>query len=158
MFRYFLVVIGVTIADHIVKWLISMYMTIGQQITVIPGVFGLTSIRNRGAAFGMLQGQRVFFIIATSIVLIGIILYLYKIHREKKLLSYGFALILGGALGNFIDRIYKGEVVDMFQVYFIDFPIFNVADSVLCIGVAIVLIDTWRDSRADRAANKLLEQ
>lgn len=111
MFRYFLVAIGATVADRLAKWLVMTYMTIGQQMTVIPGVFGLTSIRNRGAAFGLLQGQRTFFIIATSIVLIIIIFYLRKVYREKMLLSYGLALILGGALGNFIDRIYKGEVV-----------------------------------------------
>ncbi|XID92891.1 signal peptidase II [Paenibacillaceae bacterium WGS1546] len=148
MFRYYLVAAGVFIFDHIVKWLVSTYMTIGQQISVVPGLFGLTSIRNRGAAFGMLEGYRVFFIVVTSAVLVGIIIYLRRLYREKKLYSYGLALILGGALGNFIDRVLRGEVVDMLQVYFADFPIFNIADCFLWIGLGVMAIGAWRDSRA----------
>ncbi|MBB6675359.1 signal peptidase II [Cohnella nanjingensis] len=155
MVRYYSIAIGIIIADHVVKWLVSAYMAIGQQITIIPGVFGLASVRNRGAAFGMLQDQRSFFLIATSVVLVGVSLYLRKTYREKKLLSYGLALILGGALGNFIDRVFKGEVVDMLHVRFIDFPVFNVADSFLCMGVLILLIDSWRDARTNRSSSGL---
>ncbi|MEF3305679.1 signal peptidase II [Paenibacillus sp. GYB003] len=122
-------------------------MKIGQEIPLIPGVLGLASIRNKGAAFGILQGQITFLIIATTVVLIGIMLYLPKAHREKTILPYGLALILGGALGNFIDRVFKGEVVDMIQVRFFHFPVFNVADSFLCIGVLIVLIHSLTESR-----------
>jgi len=123
-------------------------MTVGQQIPVVPGLFGLASIRNRGAAFGLLQGWQEFFIVVTSAVLVGLILYLRKLCREKKkLLSYGLALILGGALGNFIDRVVRGEVVDMLEVYWMDFPIFNLADCFLWIGVALMAIGNWRDSR-----------
>lgn len=155
MIRYGLTAIGVFALDHIVKWLVVAYMTIGQQITLIPGVIGLASIRNRGAAFGILQGQRLFFILITSAVLIGIILYLRKTYREKKLLSYGLAIIWGGAFGNFIDRVAKGEVVDMFELYFIDFPIFNVADTFLWIGVGFVMLDAWKDSRTKRPSDAL---
>ncbi|RIX46576.1 lipoprotein signal peptidase [Paenibacillus nanensis] len=145
--RYYCIALFVMIADHTAKWLVSAYMKIGQEIPLIPGVLGLASIRNRGAAFGILQGQIPFFIIATTVVLIGIMLYLPKAHREKTILPYGLALILGGALGNFIDRVMKGEVVDMIQVHFIHFPVFNVADSFLCIGVLIVLIHSLKESR-----------
>ncbi|MFC4597242.1 signal peptidase II [Cohnella hongkongensis] len=150
--RYGLTAFGVIALDHLVKWLVVTYMTIGQQITVIPGVIGLASIRNRGAAFGMLQGQRGFFILITTAVLIGILLYMRKTYREKKILSYGLAIIWGGAFGNFIDRVVTGEVVDMFQFYFIDFPIFNVADTCLWIGIGFVMLDAWKESRAQRAS------
>ncbi|MFC0329165.1 signal peptidase II [Paenibacillus sepulcri] len=150
MFRYYCIAVGVIIVDHVVKWLVSMYMTIGQQITVIPGVFGLASIRNKGAAFSILEGQLGFFIAVTSLVIIGIMIYLHRVYRENQFLSYGLALVLGGALGNYIDRVFKGEVVDMLQVHFFNFPIFNVADSLLCIGVAMIAIDSLRASRKDR--------
>jgi len=147
VFRYYFIALCVIIADHAAKWLVSTYMKIGQEIPLIPGVLGLASIRNRGAAFGIFQGQITFFIIATTVVLIGIMIYLPKAHREKTILRYGLALILGGALGNFIDRVFKGEVVDMIQVHFLHFPVFNVADSFLCIGVIIVMIHSLKESR-----------
>lgn len=149
MFRYYLVALCVMIADHASKWLVSTYMKIGQEIPLIPGFLGLASIRNRGAAFGILQGQTTFFIIATTVVLIGIVLYLPYAHREKTILPYGLALILGGALGNYIDRVSKGEVVDMINIHVFNFPVFNVADSFLCIGVMIVLLQSLKESSSN---------
>ncbi|OZB96903.1 signal peptidase II [Paenibacillus sp. XY044] len=147
VYRYYFIAMCVIIADHAAKWLVSAYMKIGQEIPLIPGILDLASIRNRGAAFGILQGQILFFIIATTVVLIGIMLYLPKAHRENTILPYGLALILGGAMGNFIDRVFKGEVVDMIQVHFFNFPVFNVADSFLCIGVIIGMIHPLIGSR-----------
>lgn len=159
MFLYYFIALCVIMADHAAKWLVSTYMNIGQEIPLIPGVLGLASIRNRGAAFGILQGQTLFFIIATTVVLIGIMLYLPKARRESTILAYGLALILGGALGNFIDRVLKGEVVDMIQVHFFNFPIFNVADSFLCIGVILVIIDSLKESRhKDKKLQELAEK
>lgn len=152
MFRYGLTAIGVIALDHIVKWLVVSYMTIGQQIMVIPGVFGLASARNRGAAFSLLEGQQGLLITVTSAVLIGIILYMRKTYREKKILSYGLAIIWGAAFGNFIDRVVSGEVVDMFELKFIDFAIFNVADTCLWIGIGFILLDAWKESRPKRSS------
>lgn len=159
MFRYYFIALCVIIADHAVKWLVSTYMKIGQEIPLIPGVLGLASIRNRGAAFGILQGQIIFFIIATTVVLIGIMIYLPKAHRENTMLPYGLALILGGALGNFIDRVFRGEVVDMIQVHFFNFPVFNAADSFLCIGVIIVMIHSLKESlKKDKELKELINK
>lgn len=150
--QYFLVAFIVLIIDQITKWLVVNNMTIGQSIPLIQDVFYLTSHRNAGAAFGILQGQRLFFIIVTVIVVIGVIYYLLKVKNEKPLMAWSLALVLGGAIGNFIDRLLTGEVVDFFDVkislgqFYYDFPIFNIADSALVIGVGLLFLDTILES------------
>ncbi|WP_281358162.1 signal peptidase II [Saccharibacillus qingshengii] len=90
--------------DQLIKWSVATYLDISQKIPLIPGFIQLTSIRNRGSAFGILQNQWLFFIVVTAIVLIGIIIYLRKIYRKQTLLAYALALIFGAAMGNFVDR------------------------------------------------------
>lgn len=157
MFRYIFTAFGVIALDHIVKWLVATYMTIGQQITIVPGVFGLASARNRGAAFSLLEGQLGFLVAVTAAVLIGIIFYMRKTYRDKKILSYGLSIIWGAAFGNFIDRVIRGEVVDMFELRFVDFPIFNVADTCLWIGIGFILLDAWKESRPKRSTEASYE-
>lgn len=150
MLRYYILAIFSVLADQIAKWAVVTYMNLGQTLPLIPGVFHLTSHRNRGAAFGILQNQRLFFLIITSIVVIGVIIYLQKTHREQKLLSYALAFILGGALGNFFDRAIKGEVVDMLDFRLIDYPIFNLADSFIVTGVIMIMIHSFIDARKEK--------
>ncbi|GGK35779.1 lipoprotein signal peptidase [Caldalkalibacillus thermarum] len=153
---YFFIALVVLAVDQVTKWLVVHYMDIGQSIPLIENVFYLTSHRNPGAAFGILPNQRLFFIVMTTVVIIGLIYYLIKVKDQKKLLSLSLALILGGALGNFIDRLLTGEVVDFLDVkitigtFFYDYPIFNVADSALVIGVALMLIDTLRETKQNK--------
>ncbi|EGL82200.1 Lipoprotein signal peptidase [Caldalkalibacillus thermarum TA2.A1] len=153
---YFFIALVVLAVDQVTKWLVVHYMDIGQSIPLIEDVFYLTSHRNPGAAFGILPNQRLFFIVMTTVVIIGLIYYLLKVKDQKKLLSLSLALILGGALGNFIDRLLTGEVVDFLDVkitigtFFYDYPIFNVADSALVIGVALMLIDTLRETKQNK--------
>ncbi|MDQ0339248.1 signal peptidase II [Caldalkalibacillus uzonensis] len=157
---YFLIALGVLVFDQITKWLVVRYMDIGQSIPIIEGVFYLTSHRNAGAAFGILQNQRLFFIIITTIVVNGVIYYIVKVKDQKKLLSLSLALILGGALGNFIDRLFMGEVVDFLDVkivigsFFYDYPIFNIADSALVIGVGLMLVNTLREGRKEKSKDR----
>lgn len=138
--------------DQITKWFVIKEMYLGQSIAIIEGFFYLTSHRNAGAAFGILQNQRLFFIVVTTIVVIGLVYYLIKVKNKKPLLSWALALILGGAIGNFSDRLVTGEVVDFFDMkisigsFYYDYPIFNVADSALVIGVGILILDTILDS------------
>ncbi|TLS52511.1 signal peptidase II [Paenibacillus antri] len=152
MLRYYFVAIIAFAVDQILKWNVATYMDIGQKIPLISGFIQLTSHRNRGAAFGILQNQRLFFIIVTTVVLIGIIVYLYKIYRKQKLLSYALALIFGGALGNFVDRTLHGEVVDMLEFTFINYPVFNMADVFIVTGVGLIIFDTLRASRTDKGS------
>jgi len=128
---------------------------------VIPiwgNFFSITSHRNTGAAWGILQGQRWFFITVTTVIVVGIIYYLYRSIREgRRLLPFGLSLLLGGAIGNFIDRLLTGEVVDFLHFFFdfrgigipftYDFPIFNVADMGIVIGISVVILDTLLEAR-----------
>ncbi|MNZ83910.1 Lipoprotein signal peptidase [compost metagenome] len=142
--------------DQGTKYLIATKLTIGEQIPVIGDFFLITSHRNRGAAFGILQNQRWFFIIVTVIVLIGLIWYLLKVKNlGNKLLPTALSLVLGGAVGNFLDRAVAGEVVDFLQFNFgsYTFPIFNVADSCIVIGVALIVLDSLLEVRREKQSS-----
>ncbi|MED4603624.1 signal peptidase II [Paenibacillus validus] len=154
--QYYVYAVIVLLIDQATKWVIVNRLVIGESRSVIGEFFQITSHRNKGAAFGILQNQRWFFIVITIFVVIGIIWYLKKTLDEgKKLLPFALSLLLGGALGNFIDRARTGEVVDFFQFTFdfswlqtpYIFPIFNVADSAIVSGVALIFLDaliSWR--------------
>jgi signal peptidase II len=155
---YYVVALIVFILDQITKKLIKANMELGEIHPVWGNFFVITSHRNEGAAFGILQGQRVFFLIITVIFVIGIFYFLRKtIKLGNKLLPLALSFMLGGAVGNFLDRAFYGQVVDFLQFTFkfnvfswnVDyiFPIFNVADSGVVIGTILILFDSllsWR--------------
>jgi signal peptidase II len=129
-------------ADQLTKFLlVPMLLQLPDYtMTVIPGVFKLTYVGNEGASFGILQGAQVFFIIVTVIVLIvGAVLMIKTRHRQGLFLKISLSLVIGGAIGNFIDRVFFGHVRDLFNFKDLYFPwIFNIADMCLVIG-AIML-------------------
>jgi len=144
-FLYYVLSIIVIIVDFVSKKWIVNNMTEQDEFSVIGNFFLITSHRNRGAAFGILQDQRWFFIVVTIIIVIALIWYMQVIGKKgSKILLLGLASVLGGAIGNFIDRARFGEVVDFFKFNFgsYTFPIFNVADSAIVIGVILILLDT----------------
>jgi len=140
----------VIILDQASKWAVAKFMEIGETIPLWEGVFHLTSHRNAGAAFGILQNQRWFFIVITLAVIAGLIFYLRRTRANQPLLSTGLAFILGGAIGNFIDRLFFGKVVDFFHFVLIDFPIFNIADSAITIGVSLIILDALLDTKRNK--------
>lgn len=146
---YYLIALLVIVFDQITKWLIVSKMEFGQSITVIDQVLYITSHRNRGAAWGILQGQMWLFYAITVIVIVAIVYYIQKAAKGKRLLGISLALMLGGAIGNFIDRVVRKEVVDFIHTYIFtyDFPVFNIADSALVIGVVLLMIQMLRDER-----------
>lgn len=151
---YYLIALIVFLVDQGIKYLIATRLELYEQIPVIGDFFVITSSRNRGAAFGILQDQIWFFIIVTVLVVVGIIWYMRKVTAEgRKLLPVALALVLGGALGNFIDRLVMGEVVDFLQFTFgtYTFPIFNIADSCIVIGVGLIILDTILDGKREQA-------
>lgn len=132
-----LMLIGV---DQLVKWWVVNHIALDTVQKFIPNVLSLAYLRNYGAAYSLLQNQQMFFTIVTIVVMIGAIWYLVKnIHGSLWLLS-SLSLVIAGGLGNFLDRLRLGYVVDMFHLDFINFPIFNVADSYLTVGVIILFI------------------
>ncbi|TYR77593.1 lipoprotein signal peptidase [Rossellomorea vietnamensis] len=149
---YYLIALVVVALDQLSKWLIVRNMTEGQSITVIENLFYITSHRNQGAAWGILQGQMWFFYIITIGVIIGIVYYLEKQAKGNKLFSLSLALLLGGAIGNFIDRLFRKEVVDFLNTYIFqyDFPIFNIADAALTIGVVMMIITMLLEERREK--------
>ncbi|PKR78554.1 signal peptidase II [Halalkalibacillus sediminis] len=149
--RYYILALIVIIFDQATKWMIVYSMDLHDQIELIPGFLFFTSHRNSGAAWGILEGQMWLFYIVTVIVIAGIVYYMNQMKDESPFLLMGFGLVLGGAIGNFIDRIFLQEVIDFIDVIIFgyDFPIFNIADAALSVGVVLliimILIDEWNN-------------
>lgn len=139
-----LLVAALVAVDQLVKHWVTTTIALGASHVVIPGVLALTDLHNDGAAWSILQGQQWFFTII-SVVAIAVVGYLMVRWRHQPALMVGLALILAGTLGNFIDRLANGYVVDMFEVLFANFPVFNVADSCLTIGVLALIIAILRE-------------
>lgn len=142
--QYYLLALIVILIDQFTKWTIVKVMDVGQSLEIIPNIFYITSHRNTGAAWGILAGRMGFFYIITILFVVGIVFYIQKYGIPDRLTGIGMGLILGGALGNFIDRFFRKEVVDFFHVYIGDysFPVFNIADMALCIGVGFIILQT----------------
>lgn len=143
----------VFVLDQVTKKIVERNMELHESISIIGDFFRLTSHRNPGAAFGILQEQRTFFIIITIVVLAAIIWYITLIRKSgKTMMLVALGLVLGGAVGNFVDRLLYGKVVDFldFHLGFYDFPIFNIADMGIVCGGALILLDAFRDARNEK--------
>lgn len=126
------------VLDRVAKILTKIYVEPQGSITVIDGIFSFTYVENRGAAHGILQGQYWLLIPLTIVVCVALIVFLIKNYgRMSKLLRVIAGLVLAGAFGNLFDRLFFGYVIDMLQVTFIEYPVFNPADSMLVIGVIL---------------------
>ncbi|MFC4183112.1 signal peptidase II [Saccharococcus thermophilus] len=145
MVIYYIIALAIIAIDQWTKWLIVKYMRLGESIAIIPNVLYITSHRNRGAAWGILQGQFWLFYLITVIVVVGLIVYIQRLPRGERLFGVALGLMLGGALGNFIDRLFRKEVVDFIHTYIgtYSFPVFNIADSALTIGVVLLFIKVF---------------
>jgi len=131
----FIIVLAILSLDQLTKFLAAKNLLYNQSVPVIKGIFQITLIHNRGAAFGILKNQISLFIL-TAIFAIVLIYLNLKENRHKKFYSISLSLILAGALGNLVDRIFLGYVID-----FLDFriwPVFNVADSAITVGAILL--------------------
>lgn len=148
------VTLVILLIDQITKFIIASTMRIGDSYEVIPHFLNITSHRNNGAAWGILSGKMIFFYIITLIILALLIYFFIKEAQFNLFLQIAISFLFAGALGNFIDRVINGEVVDFIDtnIFGYDFPIFNVADSSLTIGVILVIIALLKD--ATKAKNK----
>jgi signal peptidase II len=142
--RYLITAFSILLLDQWTKWLVVHNMSLYESIPVINNFFYITSHRNRGAAFGILQNKQWLFILITVVVIAFVLYYLWQLKHDRPMMSYAFSLILGGAFGNLIDRVENGEVVDFlhFQFGSYQFPIFNCADSAIVVGVIVLVIIT----------------
>ena len=155
-----IIIIALSIAlDQISKQLVVHFLDRGNPLEIIPGVFRFSYVENRGAAFGMLDDQRWVFMIVSTVAIAGLIVYLFKFAPKNMLLRVGLSLVIGGGIGNMIDRIAYGYVVDFLD--FCAFPsiwkwVFNIADACVCVGAGIVMlyfiIDIVKDAKKQKAA------
>ena len=135
--KLLLIVLPIVILDQLSKYHIQKSMQEGMSIPVAENIFHITYILNTGAAFGMLENQRWFFVFTALFLLVAVAVSYRKILQQPFLLQLGIGLLVGGAVGNLIDRIRLGKVVDFFD--FRIWPIFNVADIAICLGAGLIL-------------------
>lgn len=151
MIVYYAIAALIVGLDQLTKWLVVKNMELGEHISVLDPYISLLSHRNRGAAWGMLEGKMWLFFIVTIVVVAAIIYFFHTEGKKDRLLGVSLMLLLGGAIGNFIDRLVRGEVVDFISVLIpvinYDFPIFNVADAALTIAVILILLHVVLDEK-----------
>lgn len=141
--RYVLMALGAAAMvglDQLTKYWTVQNIPLGTQVPAWPGVFHLTHFQNTGMAFSMLEGARWLFLILTAVVLAALVVAVAKKWLRHPLALAAVTFIVGGGIGNMIDRALYGYVVDMIEVEFMNFAIFNVADSFVCIGAALLVI------------------
>ncbi len=139
MLVWLLIIAGAIGLDQLTKWLTVINLDLKESVPVIENVLHFTYVRNTGAAFSILNepDERWIFLTISTVAIIGMSIYLWKERKGDKLLCVGMSFILGGGIGNMIDRLAFGYVIDMIDVRLIRFAIFNVADSFVCVGVGI---------------------
>lgn len=140
--KVYLTSVLVLLIDQIVKLLIKTNMNLNEEISIIPNFFSIQYLKNTGAAFSILENQTILLAI-TSIICISVIIYYLKKEENLTTAMYlSFGLVLGGILGNLIDRIFYQGVIDFlsFQIFNYNFPVFNIADIGITIGVLLLII------------------
>ncbi len=154
-----LLVVGLAL-DQVSKLLVFYKLPLGGQAPLIPGLLNLVHIHNKGAAFGLLSSWSaefawLFFVAITGGVLVVLGYLLWRLPDDHRAMALGYSLVLTGALGNLIDRVRLGEVVDFIDVYWrrYHWPAFNVADSLVCVGVAVLVWVIIREEKTADASN-----
>jgi signal peptidase II len=147
----------ILILDQLTKLYIDRSMQLYQTIPVVDGLFNITYLRNKGAAFSFLSDaswRLPFFILASIIAIIAIMVAFRKLRDDQRFAAVSLTLVFSGAVGNLIDRVRMGEVIDFLDVYWRShhWPAFNVADSAICVGVAMLALDMFREERRMKKA------
>lgn len=143
IFIYLFIIAFIVCFDQYVKQVIVTYIELFETKEIIPDFFYLTNVKNTGAAWSIMEGEQTVFIVIT---ILAIAIFLYFIFFSKtttKLDEVAFAFMTGGAIGNLIDRLIHGYVIDFldFYIFGYDFPVFNIADAFLCIGVGLMILN-----------------
>lgn len=163
MFRFFAIILLVVVCDQLSKVWILQNFTLYDSTVIIPGFFNLTFLRNTGAAFGMFAGHaawwRQLFFIGVAVIALVVILFMQrKLGPQNPMYTISLGFIGGGAIGNLIDRVLYGSVIDFLDVYIGShhWPAFNVADSAITVGVCIFLLTQFledRKAKKDKTTN-----
>jgi len=152
---YLVVSISVILFDQVTKTIVADRIPVHSSIPVLPGLFDLTHVKNSGAAFGLFASfdsplRAVLLNTVAFVVFFAVLIYAWRTSAASTRLQVGLALILGGAVGNLVDRIRAGSVTDFLDFYIGSYrwPAFNVADSAITIGVVLLAWDIWRPREA----------
>ncbi|MGF3066202.1 signal peptidase II [Facklamia sp. P12950] len=146
----FIITAIIVILDQTLKIWTQNHLTLNQTLEIIPDFFQLNYIHNTGAGWGLFAGQRFFLIGVTFLVIFYLVYLIWKNRYHSPWTKLAYALLLGGAVGNLIDRLVRGYVVDMLQIRLFDFPIFNLADVALTLGVILLIIMViWTEEGSD---------
>ena len=161
MLIWLMIIAGIIFLDQLSKWLTVMNLGLGETFPLIDGVFHFTYVRNTGAAFSIFNqpDQRWIFMSISSVAIVALSFYLWTQRKGSKLLCVAVSFIIGGGIGNMIDRCILKYVVDMLDFRLINFAIFNVADSFVCVGVGLFAlatildeINTYKKTKAEKLA------
>lgn len=154
MGSYLILTTILVIIDQLTKYLTVENIVLHEVVEVIPNILSFTYIQNSGAAFSILEGQMLFFYIVSVIVIAFLLYYMYTEAQNNKILGILLSIVLAGTIGNFIDRLLYQYVIDMIQLEFVNFAIFNVADMFLTVGVALLFIYTLFEDRINEYIQK----
>ena len=158
---YSLVIAVGIILDQLTKWLSVKYLMAVNTVPIIKNVLHLTYVENTGAAFGMLKDHRWVFIVVSTVAILAFIAYLYLGHADSTLSGIAFAMIISGGIGNMIDRLALGYVVDFIDFRLINFAVFNGADSFVCVGAGLLILalilEIVKESKAQKNNDKKSE-
>lgn len=135
-----IIILAVVLLDQLTKYFSVLCLSGIPTFTVIENVLNFTYVENRGAAFGMLADNRAVFMIISSVGIVALFVWLVVSKPKSAWMRVGISFVIGGGIGNMIDRIGRGFVVDMIDCRFIDFYVFNVADSFVCIGCGMIIL------------------
>lgn len=170
MILIFAVALGIVCADQLTKWLAVIFLKDSASVPLIRDFFHFTYVENPGAAWGMFSNSRWVFMVFSTLAIAAILFYLIRFKPKSRLLRASLAMIVGGGIGNMIDRTVLGYVVDFidFKLYYpnvsfrpfsihaemYDFPVFNVADTFVCVGAGLLILylilDTIREARKEK--------
>lgn len=139
-----IIIVGIFL-DQITKWLSVKFLSVVDTVPIIKNVIHLTYVENRGAAFGMFKDQRWIFMTTSTVMIVGLLIYLYLGLAENKLYEISIAMIISGGIGNMIDRIALQYVIDFIDFRLINFAVFNGADSFVCVGAGLLVLALVRD-------------
>ena len=155
------IVLGVVALDQLTKWLAIIFLEGEASFPLWQDVFHLTFVKNPGAAFGMLSNSRWVFMVTSTVAIVAVMYYLIRYRPTNKWLVWALSMIVGGGIGNMIDRCVLKYVIDMLDFRLINFAIFNVADSFVCVGVGLfalaVILEEIEAAKKDKA-QKLASQ
>lgn len=161
MFVLLLLIVLIVFADQLTKWLAVIYLQNGSSVDVIPEVLRFTYVENDGAAFGMLDNHRWVFMVLSTVAIVGLLIYLWRKPPKSLLCRISIAFLIGGGIGNMIDRVLLGFVIDFID--FCAFPklwpwVFNVADAFVTVGTGFIMFYLIREIvvefRQEQRANR----